>query len=55
VQPLTRGAVLRAAVAFVVGALVASIGTTMHRALEPWGLVLSLALVLVAAVTVRAW
>lgn len=54
-QPLTRGAVLRAAVAFLLGALAGSIGTVMHRALSPWGLVMSLLLVLAAAVAVRAW
>ncbi|MBB2923874.1 hypothetical protein [Cellulomonas cellasea] len=54
-QPLTRGAVLRAAAALLLGGLVAAVGTTMHRSVEPWGLVLSLALVLGSAVTVRAW
>jgi hypothetical protein len=55
VQPLTRGAVLRAAAALLLGGLVAAVGTTMHRSVEPWGLVLSLALVAASAVTVRAW
>ncbi|WP_426594586.1 hypothetical protein ACPPVS_03430 [Cellulomonas sp. McL0617] len=39
----------------VAGFVVGAIGTIMHRSLQPWGLVLSLALVLAAATTVRAF
>lgn len=46
---------MRAAAALLLGGLVGAVGTTMHRSVEPWGLVLSLALVLASAVTVRAW
>jgi hypothetical protein len=42
--------VLTVVAGFVVGVM----GTTMHRSLQPWGLVLSLLLVLTAAATARA-
>lgn len=45
----------RAAGAFALGLGVGALGTVMHRAVQPWGLVLSLTLVLVAALTSRAW
>lgn len=45
----------RAAGAFALGLGVGALGTVMHRAVPPWGLVLSLTLVLVAALTSRAW
>jgi len=37
------------------GVLVGAVGTVMHRASPPWGLVGALALALAAAVTARAW
>ena len=39
----------------VVGFIVGVIGTTMHRSVQPWGLVLGLLLVLTAASTARAF
>jgi hypothetical protein len=39
----------------VVGFVVGLMGTIMHRSLQPWGLVLSLLLVLTAGVTARAF
>ena len=43
--------VLTVVVGFVAGVM----GTAMHRSVQPWGLVLSLLLVLTAAVTARAF
>jgi hypothetical protein len=37
------------------GVVVGAVGTVMHRASPPWGLVGALALALAAAVTARAW
>ncbi len=45
----------RAAGALVLGVAVGALGTALHRASAPWGLVLCLALVASAAVLVRAW
>lgn len=42
-------------VALVAGAVVGFVGTVMHRASPPWGLVGVLALVAASAVTARAW
>jgi len=55
VQPFTGRALVRAAVALVLGAVVGTVGTVAHRAIQPWGVVLALALVLVAGIAVRAW
>jgi hypothetical protein len=55
VQPFTGGALVRAAVALVLGAVVGTAGTVAHRAIAPWGVVLALTLVLAAGVAVRAW
>jgi hypothetical protein len=55
VQPFTGGALARAALALVLGAVVGAAGTVAHRAISPWGVVLALALVLAAGVAVRAW
>ncbi|MGV8977619.1 MAG: hypothetical protein ACOH17_06215 [Cellulomonas sp.] len=54
-QPFTGGAVARAAVALGLGAVVGTVGTVAHRAIAPWGVVAALALVLSAAIAVRAW
>lgn len=54
-KPLTAAVLGKAAGAFVLGVVVGAVGTVMHRASWPWGLVLCLALVLVAGVTARAW
>lgn len=45
----------RIATCLLLGLVVASVGTVMHRALPPWGLVLGLFVVLSAAVFARAW
>lgn len=45
----------KAVVTVAAGVTVGAVGTVMHRASPPWGLVGTLALVLAAAVTARAW
>jgi hypothetical protein len=45
----------KALLTLVLGAVVGVMGTVMHRSIQPWGLVLSLLLVLAAAVTARAF
>jgi hypothetical protein len=55
VRPLTAATLGKGATMLVVGALVGAVGTVMHRASPPWGLVGCFALVFAAAVTARAW
>jgi hypothetical protein len=55
VQPFSGGALVRAALALVLGAAVGIAGTVAHRAMSPWGVVLALTLVLAAGIAVRAW
>ena len=45
----------KAVLTLVLGVVVGLMGTVMHRSIQPWGLVLSLLLVLAAAVTARAF
>lgn len=45
----------KAVLTLVLGVVVGLMGTVMHRSIQPWGLVLSLLLVLAAAVTERAF
>ena len=45
----------KAVLTLVLGVVVGTIGTIMHRSAQPWGLVLSFLLVLTAAVTARAF
>lgn len=52
---MTPQAFVRAFVAFLLGVLVGTIGTVVHRAATPWGVVAALGLVLAGAVTMRAW
>ncbi|WP_448631501.1 hypothetical protein [Cellulomonas soli] len=54
-KPLSVATLGKAAGAFVLGLLVGTLGTVMHRWSWPWGVILCLALVLVAGVTARAW
>ena len=54
-QPLNGRALTRAAGALVLGAVVGAVGTVVHRAFAPGGLVLALTLVLAAGIAVRAW
>ncbi len=54
-QPLTAASLGKAVVTLVCGVLVGAVGTVMHRAALPWGLVGALALALVASLTARAW
>ncbi len=54
-QPLTAAALGRAVGALALGLLVGAVGTVVHRAYQPWGMVGALVLVLSAAVTARAW
>lgn len=44
-----------AVVTFVLGVVVGTLGTVMHRSIQPWGVVLCLVLAFAAAVTARAW
>lgn len=55
VQPPSAATLWRALVTLGVGLVVGTLGTVMHRALRPWGLVLCVLLVLVAVLTARAW
>lgn len=55
VPTLTSRLLLRALGAVALGAVIGAVGTVVHRSTRPWGLVLALLLVLVAAVTTRAW
>ena len=54
-RPLTAAVLGKAVVTLVLGLVVGAVGTVMHRWNPPWGVVLSLALVVTAAVTARAW
>ncbi|MBT0992802.1 hypothetical protein KIN34_00660 [Cellulomonas sp. DKR-3] len=54
-QPMTPQAFVRAFVAFLLGVVVGTIGTVVHRAVTPWGVVAAIGLVLATAVTMRAW
>ncbi len=54
-SPIGPRQLVSAAAAFVLGLLAGAIGTVVHGAATPWGLVGGLVLVLVAAVTCRAW
>lgn len=45
----------RAVGTLLLGVLVGTVGTVLHRAYQPWGMVGALLLVLSAAVTARAW
>lgn len=51
---LTPRSVLRALGFALLGALVGSVGTVMHRSVRPWGVLVCLLLVLAASVTARA-
>ena len=44
-----------AAAGLVLGVVVGTLGTVMHRSIEPWGVILCLALAFAAALTARAW
>jgi hypothetical protein len=50
VQRLSAGVI-----GLVLGAVVGTLGTVMHRSIQPWGVLLCLALALAAALTARAW
>ncbi|GEK22693.1 DUF6113 family protein [Cellulomonas xylanilytica] len=52
---LSAGAIGSAAASLVLGVLIGTLGTVLHRSIPPWGLVICLTLAFVAAVTVRAW
>ncbi|MCL3862591.1 DUF6113 family protein [Actinotalea sp. K2] len=54
-EPLSGRVLARWAGALLVGLVVGVVGTAVHRAMVPWGLVLALATVLSAAVLARAW
>lgn len=55
VQPLTAAVLGKAVLTLACGVLVGAVGTVMHRASPPWGLLGALALALTASVTARAW
>ena len=54
-RPLTAAVLGKAVATLVLGLVVGAVGTVMHRWHEPWGVVMCLALVVMAAVTSRAW
>ncbi|WNB85017.1 DUF6113 family protein [Cellulomonas sp. ATA003] len=54
-RPARSSGVGRWVAVVALGVLVGVMGTVLHRAAEPWGMVVCLALVLSAAVVVRAW
>lgn len=54
-QPLSTGVLTKAASTFVLGLVVGAVGTTMHRSVQPWGLVLCLLLVACAGFLARSW
>lgn len=54
-QPLSTGVLTKAASTFVLGLVVGAVGTTMHRSVQPWGLVLCLLLVVCAGFLARSW
>ncbi|MBO0901592.1 hypothetical protein J1G43_16640 [Cellulomonas sp. zg-ZUI22] len=51
----TAATLWRAAASFGLGLVAGTIGTVMHRAVRPWGLVLCVLLVLVIVLIARAW
>ena len=55
VQRPTAGAIGSAIAALLLGVLVGTLGTVVHRSIPPWGIVVCLTLAFVAAVTMRAW
>jgi uncharacterized protein DUF6113 len=55
VQRPTAGTVGSTVGALLLGVLVGTLGTVLHRSIQPWGVVICLTLAVVAAVTVRAW
>jgi hypothetical protein len=55
VQRPSAGTVGSTVASLLLGILVGTLGTVMHRSIPPWGVVVCLALAFVAAVTVRAW
>ncbi|MBO9553360.1 hypothetical protein [Cellulomonas sp.] len=54
-HPLSPRAVVKALLALVLGAAVGTVGTLMHRSVQPWGVVVCLVLVVAAGVVARAW
>ena len=54
-QPLTLATLGKAVLTLACGVLVGAVGTVMHRASPPWGLLGTLVLALTASVTARAW
>lgn len=52
---LTGRVLARLAAVLLLGAVVGLVGTGIHRAAQPWGLVLALLLVVSAGVLARAW
>ncbi len=55
VQPPSAATLWRALAALGLGLVAGTLGTVMHRAVRPWGLLVCLALVLVIVLTARAW
>ena len=53
--PVSAPAVLRLAGAGLLGVVLGVVGTVVHRAISPWGLVLALLAILVLGVLLRAW
>lgn len=55
VQPPSAATLWRAVASLGLGVLAGTLGTVMHRAVRPWGLLVCVALVLVVVLTARAW
>jgi hypothetical protein len=55
VQRLSAGAIGAAVLTLVLGVVVGTVGTVMHRSVPPWGVLVCLALAFAAALTSRAW
>ena len=52
---LSAAVIGKALVVLLLGGVVAAAGTVMHRAIQPWGVLLALLLVLAGGFTARAW
>ena len=55
VQRPSAGTVGSTLAALLLGILVGTLGTVVHRSIPPWGIAVCLTLAFVAAVTMRAW
>lgn len=54
-HPISAGTVGKTLLALALGVAVGTVGTLMHRSVQPWGVVVCLVLVVAAGVVARAW